>query len=302
MTGARAELISGLIALLAGWAALPARAADAAGPVRIGFFMSITGRDASFGEASLQGAALAVDRLNAEGGVLGRTVELVVEDDRSLDGESATAAKKLISRDRVVALVGECASARTLEAAPIAQASRIPLVTPASTSARVTATGDDVFRVCFVDSFQGRVMATFARRRLGLAPRRAAGRRHGALFGRPGRVLCPDLRGAGWRGRRPPELCGRRHRLPRPADRHPRGRPRRDLPTRLLRRRRAGGPPGARARPPGDPPRRRRIRGPAAPGDRRRRARGRLLLDPFLGGKRRPRDAALCRGLPVALW
>jgi branched-chain amino acid transport system substrate-binding protein len=141
-------------------------------PVRIGFFMSMTGRDASFGEASLNGARLAVDTLNAAGGVLGRPIELVVEDDRSLAGEAATAAKKLISRDRVVALVGECSSARTLEAAPIAQASGIPLVTPASTSPRVTQVGDAIFRVCFIDPFQGDVIATFARRRLGL--RRAA--------------------------------------------------------------------------------------------------------------------------------
>lgn len=150
---------------MAGAAALAAYGAE---PVKIGFFMSISGRDASFGEASLLGARLAVDRLNAEGGVLGRPVELVVEDNRSLAGESATAAKKLISRDHVVALVGECSSARTLEAAPIAQASGIPLVTPASTSPRVTQAGDAIFRVCFTDEFQGEVIATFARRRLGL--------------------------------------------------------------------------------------------------------------------------------------
>jgi branched-chain amino acid transport system substrate-binding protein len=141
-------------------------------PVRIGFFMSMTGRDASFGEASLRGARLAVDGLNAAGGVLGRPVELVVEDDRSLAGESATAVKKLISRDRVVALVGECSSARTLEAASVAQAAGVPLVTPAATNPRVTRVGDEIFRVCFVDDFQGRVIAAFARRRLGL--RRAA--------------------------------------------------------------------------------------------------------------------------------
>ena len=141
-------------------------------PVRIGFFMSMTGRDASFGEASLRGARLAVDGLNAAGGVLGRPVELVVEDDRSIAGESATAVKKLISRDRVVALVGECSSARTLEAASVAQASGVPMVTPAATSPRVPRVGDEIFRVCFVDDFQGRVIATFARRRLGL--RRAA--------------------------------------------------------------------------------------------------------------------------------
>jgi branched-chain amino acid transport system substrate-binding protein len=138
-------------------------------PVRIGFFMSITGRDASFGEASLNGARLAVDGLNGAGGVLGRPLELVVEDDRSLAGEAATAAKKLISRDRVVALIGECSSARTLEAASVAQAAGVPLVTPAATSPRVTQVGDEIFRVCFADPFQGRVIATFARKRLGLS-------------------------------------------------------------------------------------------------------------------------------------
>ncbi|MFZ1055241.1 MAG: ABC transporter substrate-binding protein [Opitutaceae bacterium] len=153
----------------AGIALFAAGPLPASEPVRIGFFMSMTGRDASFGEASLDGARLAVDELNAAGGVLGREVVLLVEDDRSLAGESATAAKKLISRDHVVALVGECSSARTLEAAAVAQVSGIPIVTPASTNPRVTQMGDSVFRVCFVDTFQGEVMATFARRRLGVA-------------------------------------------------------------------------------------------------------------------------------------
>ena len=141
---------------------------SAAELIKIGFFMSITGRDASFGEASLRGARLAVDELNAAGGVLGRPVELVIEDDRSLPGESATAAKKLISRDHVVALIGECSSARTLEAAPVAQAAGVPLITPASTSPKVTQVGDAIFRVCFIDPFQGDVIAAFARRRLDL--------------------------------------------------------------------------------------------------------------------------------------
>lgn len=169
MTGGFVAIPARRLRLLAGLAALAAASSLDAEPVRIGFFMSMTGRDASFGEASLRGARLAIDRVDAAGGVLGRPVELVVEDDRSLAGESATAARKLISRDRVVALVGECSSARTLEAAPIAQASGVPLVTPASTSPRVTQVGDEIFRVCFTDAFQGRVIATFARRRLGLA-------------------------------------------------------------------------------------------------------------------------------------
>jgi len=143
-------------------------AAPTGDPVKIGFFMSLTGRDASFGEAALRGARLAVADLNASGGILGRPVELVVEDNRSLPGESATAAKKLLGRDKVVALVGECASSRTLEAAPLAQAAGVPLVTPASTNPRVTAVGDCIFRVCFADPFQGAVLATYAWKNLGL--------------------------------------------------------------------------------------------------------------------------------------
>ncbi len=155
-------LVRALLVVVAPWAAC------AAEPVKIGFFMSITGRDASFGEASLRGARLAVEEVNARGGVLGRPLELVVEDNRSVAGESATAAKKLIARDRVVALVGECSSARTLEAAPVAQAAGIPLVSPASTNPKVTQTGDAIFRVCFIDPFQGDVLAAFARRKLDL--------------------------------------------------------------------------------------------------------------------------------------
>ncbi len=153
-------------------AALAHAAAPTGEPVKLGFFMSVTGRDASFGEAALRGSRLAVDDLNAAGGIFGRPVELIVEDNRSLPGESATAAKKLIARDKVIALIGECASARTLEAAPIAQAAGIPLVTPASTHPKVTAVGDCIFRVCFADPFQGAVLATYAWRNLGL--RRAA--------------------------------------------------------------------------------------------------------------------------------
>ena len=141
-------------------------------PIRLGFFMSMTGRDASFGEASVKGARLAVEELNAAGGVLGRPIELIVEDNRSIAGESVTAVKKLISRDKVVALIGECVSARTLEAAPVAQTAGVPLVTPGSTNPRVTDIGNCIFRVCFADPFQGEVLASFAYRRLGL--RRAA--------------------------------------------------------------------------------------------------------------------------------
>ncbi len=152
--------------------ALLAFSVQAAEPIKLGFFMSMTGRDASFGETSLRGAQLAVEEINAAGGVLGRPLALVIADNRSQAGESATAAKKLINRDNVVALIGECSSSRSLEAAPIAQTAGVPMVSPASTNPRVTEMGTCIFRMCFADPFQGDVLATYAYRRLGL--RRAA--------------------------------------------------------------------------------------------------------------------------------
>ncbi|MEY4813885.1 MAG: hypothetical protein RLZZ162_958, partial [Verrucomicrobiota bacterium] len=106
---------------------------------------------------------LAIEESNAAGGVLGRTLELITEDDQSKPGESATVVKKLISRDKVVVILGEITSGRTLEAAPIAQAAKIPLISPGATNVEVTAKGNYIFRVCFIDDFQGTVMAKFAR-------------------------------------------------------------------------------------------------------------------------------------------
>src|SRR5213078_805071 len=87
---------------------------------------------------------------------------------QSKAGESATIVKKFISRDKVVAILGEITSGRTLEAAPIAQNAKIPLVSPGATEPEVTARGNYIFRVCFIDSFQGTVMAKFARHSLKL--------------------------------------------------------------------------------------------------------------------------------------
>ncbi|PHX84749.1 MAG: ethanolamine utilization protein EutJ [Opitutia bacterium] len=135
-------------------------------PIKIGQFASLTGKEASLGQSSNKGTMMAVDDLNAAGGVLGRPLLLVTEDTQSKPGETATVVKKLISRDKVIALLGEVASSRSLEAAPIAQAAKIPMISPASTNPKVTETGAYIFRTCFIDPFQGPVMARFARERL----------------------------------------------------------------------------------------------------------------------------------------
>jgi branched-chain amino acid transport system substrate-binding protein len=147
--------------------AVPAAAGEPA-PIKVGLFASLTGKEAAFGQATRKGVELAVEELNAAGGVLGRRFELVIEDNQSKAGESATIAKKLIARDKVVALIGEVASSRSLEAAPIAQQSRVPMISPSSTNPKVTEIGNYVFRVCFIDPFQGVVMAKFARQSLKL--------------------------------------------------------------------------------------------------------------------------------------
>ncbi len=133
-----------------------------AGEIRIGEFASLTGKEAAFGQSSHRGTLLAIEELNKRGGVLGDTLVLISEDNQSKPGESVTAVKKLISRDKVVAVLGEVASSRSLEGASVCQAFRIPMVSPFSTNPRVTEIGDYIFRVCFIDPFQGTLLARFA--------------------------------------------------------------------------------------------------------------------------------------------
>lgn len=134
--------------------------------IKVGEFASLTGKEATFGISSHEGTLMAIEEINAAGGVLGKKLELLTEDDQSKAGESATVVNKLISRDGVVAILGEVASSRSLEAAPICQQNKIPMISPSSTNPDVTKTGDYIFRVCFIDPFQGTVMANFATKTL----------------------------------------------------------------------------------------------------------------------------------------
>ena len=146
----------------------PSDSASAGGgdTIKVGEFASLNGSEAAFGRSSHNGTVLAVEQINAAGGVLGKKLELRYEDNQSKDGETATAVKKLISRDKVVAILGEVASIRSLEAAPICQQNKIPQISPSSTNPKVTQIGDYIFRVCFIDPFQGTVMANFATKTL----------------------------------------------------------------------------------------------------------------------------------------
>lgn len=135
---------------------------EAAAEIVVGEVAAMTGGTATFGTSSHAGTQMAIEELNAAGGLLGKKLKLVLEDDQSKQGEAGTVAKKLISRDKIVALLGEVASSKSLEMAPICQKAGVPMISPASTNPKVTEVGDLISRVCFIDPFQGTVMGKFA--------------------------------------------------------------------------------------------------------------------------------------------
>ena len=140
-----------------------------AAEIPIGVYGALTGSEATFGTSTVSGVRLAAEEINAGGGVLGRKIRLVVEDDQGRAAEAASVVTKLITSDNVIALIGENSSNQSLAAAPIAQSNRIPMVSPSSTNPAVTEKGEFIFRVCFTDPYQGRALATFARDTLKVA-------------------------------------------------------------------------------------------------------------------------------------
>lgn len=146
-----------------GAGASPAPTPDDPRALRIGFFIPLTGAQSSFGTDALRGANLAIDQINKDGGLFKRPLKLVVRDTESKPEVTADVVKELIEKDKVIALLGEIASDRSLVAAPIAQQHGIPMITPGATHQGVTAVGDFIFRVGYTDYFQAAAMSEFAR-------------------------------------------------------------------------------------------------------------------------------------------
>ncbi|MFO0725034.1 MAG: ABC transporter substrate-binding protein [Myxococcota bacterium] len=143
-------------------------APQAAAEIKLGVVGSLTGPNATFGNSTKNGVDLAVDQLNQKGGVLGKKVKAIHLDDQGRPEEAKTAVQRLITQDKVDAVLGEVASSLSLAMAPVAQRAHVPMITPSSTNPAVTEVGDYIFRVCFIDPFQGYVMAKFARENLKL--------------------------------------------------------------------------------------------------------------------------------------
>ena len=130
--------------------------------IKIGYFGDLTGPTYNFGQSAMNGVLMAAAQLNQNGGINGRQIDVVIEDDRGSPEEAARKTAKLIDQDKVIAVIAGGTSGNSSAAAPKAQSSRIPLISPSSTDPAVTQAGDYIFRTCFVDSFQGEVMAAFA--------------------------------------------------------------------------------------------------------------------------------------------
>jgi branched-chain amino acid transport system substrate-binding protein len=136
--------------------------AAAGGDILVGHYASMTGDTATFGQETDAGVKLALKQINDKGGVLSKKFKLETQDDQSKAEEAKTVVTKFAAEPDMVAVIGEVASKRSITAAPVLQKAGIPMISPSSTNENVTKVGPYIFRVCFIDNFQGYVMAKFA--------------------------------------------------------------------------------------------------------------------------------------------
>jgi branched-chain amino acid transport system substrate-binding protein len=146
----------------------PAPTPTDANTLLLGEVGSLTGSEATFGISARNGIELALKEANEAGGVKGKKLAVRVYDSQGKPEEAAQAVTRLIAQDKVVLILGEAASSVSMAMAEKAQAAGVPMITPTSTAPEVTQKGDYIFRVCFIDPFQGQVMAKFARENLQL--------------------------------------------------------------------------------------------------------------------------------------
>ncbi len=138
--------------------------------IKVGACFELTGNVAVYGKSANMGLKMAVDEVNAKGGINGKKIELVESDNKSEPSESGNAYTKLINKDKVVAIVGPATSGCVAAGAPICEGAKIPQIAPCATAPNVTFVNGKVkpftFRACFIDPFQGKVMAAFTQKNL----------------------------------------------------------------------------------------------------------------------------------------
>ena len=129
--------------------------------IKLGFVGPLTGENANIGIPIRRGVELALEDINAKGGVNGRQLEAIFEDGKCGAKDANTAGLKLIDQDEVIAIVGGTCSSETLAIAPNAEQNKVPLISPSSTNPKITNAGDYIFRVVGSDALQGKVMAEY---------------------------------------------------------------------------------------------------------------------------------------------
>lgn len=134
--------------------------------LKIGASFALTGDVAVYGKAANNGAQLAVKEFNEKGGVLDKQVEYLVEDNKGDQIEATNAFNKLVDKENIVAFIGSDVSSTTEAIAQLAAEINMPMITPTGTKAEITQAGNNVFRACYIDPYQGRIVADFAAKEL----------------------------------------------------------------------------------------------------------------------------------------
>lgn len=161
-TARRRRILCACLAAVLVWLNWPVSALCGDLPaIEIGVIVAQRGKAKDYGLAAIQGAQLAVDEINEKGGVLNHRIRLVIFDNKSTPLNSREAATKAVRRG-VVGVVGAVWSTHSLAIAPVLQKNKIPMISPGSTAPEVTQVGDYIFRTCYTDKFQGKLMADFA--------------------------------------------------------------------------------------------------------------------------------------------
>ncbi len=140
--------------------------ATAAASIKIGVNMELSGDVASYGESTVNGIQMAIDEINAKGGINNKKVEIVKYDNKSDAAEATTLATKLMTQDKVLVILGPATSGAFKAEIPVANDNKIPVISGSATTDDVTVDANGVkeyaFRICYNDSYQGTAMAAFA--------------------------------------------------------------------------------------------------------------------------------------------
>ena len=127
----------------------------ASNEIVVGEYGSLTGAQSTFGTSDETGIKLAVAEVNAAGGINGKKVRVVSDDDAGQPDQALNVVKRLITQDGAIAVLGEVASKNSIAAAPFCNSSRVPMISPSSTNPKVTQQGPYIFRVCFIGPLSG---------------------------------------------------------------------------------------------------------------------------------------------------